>query len=78
MKVSLHHKQLIVESVYRPPNSELDPFISFFDSVRQFNVESTGIIIGGDYNIYLLKFCILDNLAVQLYNTINFYLWYRQ
>ena len=31
---------------YRHPNSELEPFISLFDSMRQFNVESADDILG--------------------------------
>ena len=48
VKVSLQSKTFIVGSVYRPPNSEIEPLVSFFDYLRQFNVESTDLIVGGD------------------------------
>ena len=50
------------------------PRYSFHSVIRidnSFNVESTDIIIGGDYNIDLLKISISDNLAVQFYNTVS-------
>ena len=62
VKVSLQRKTFIVKSVYRPSNSEIEPFISFFDSLRQFNV---------DFNIDLLKVSVSDSLAVQFYITTN-------
>ena len=55
VRVSLYNKTFIVGSVYRPPNSELETFINFFELIRKFKVESTNIIIGGKYNIDLLK-----------------------
>ena len=69
VKVSLNNVTFIVGSVYRLHNSEIEPFISFFESIRKFDVESTDNIIDGDYNIDLLKIRISDNLAVQFYNT---------
>ena len=69
--MSLKNKTFIVGSVFRPPNSEIEPFMSFSGSIRQVNVDSTDIIIGRDYNIDLLKFNISDNLTVQFYNTVN-------
>ena len=72
IKMSINKKTFIVGPGYRPPNSETEPSISFFESIRQFNVESTDIIIGGDYNIDLLKISTSDSSAVQFYNTINY------
>ena len=69
VKASLQSKIFIVGFFFRPHNSDIELFIYFFYSLRQFNVEATDLIIGRDYFIDLLKVSNSDSLAVQFNNT---------
>ena len=50
-------KTKILGSIYRPPNSNLDLFMSGFESVLDnFNHFGVECLIAGDFNIDLLKY----------------------
>ena len=71
VKVSIQSKIFIVASAYIPPSSEIKRFMSIFDSLRHFKVQSTDLIVSGDYNIDLLKFSVSEILAVKFFKTVN-------
>ena len=72
VKVSLHNKISSYELFLDLLVLKKSLLYFFSESIPQFNLESTDIIIGVYKNVDLLKISISDKLAVQFCNTINY------
>lgn len=54
--LTLSHKNYLFVTIYRPPDGNVDKFIEFLETIlSHVTSETLDVIIGGDFNINLLK-----------------------
>lgn len=64
--LSLQYKKYVFVVVYRPPDGNIDNFISFFESILSFVcLNDMNLSVGGDFNVNLLQ-STSQSQAVQL------------
>ena len=73
VEVRLQNKSLIVGNVYRPPNGDINMFVSYLEDIlADFYTKFDSIIIMRDFNINMLNFeRNISNLLTDVTDTFN-------